>query len=182
MYGQSYAVMIRKSLKLSSSVLSWKQSLLVLCLFCYISTALGAISWPNKTYPIRTEWGLPLDSWFDSIAVRPNGQQLLTRLDTPELYVLDLASRAPLLVLVLRFPNVLALTGIAEIAPDVFAINAGNYTLASRATPGSWAVWRVDLSGWNPTPAKKTLPSSRVSIIANITEAVCLKRKSPLSE
>lgn len=95
-----------------------------------------------------------------------------------------MASRDVRPELVYRFPNALGLTGVAEIAPDVFAVSAGNYTLASGPTTGSWAVWRVDLSGWRTSSPKQTLTlaASQVSKIADIREAAYLKGMTQLSE
>ena len=158
--------------------------LLILCLFCYSCTALRAISLPNEPFPIRKAYSFHRGSWVENIAVRPNGQLLLTRLDTSELYSLDFESQDPHPILVYRFPNVLSLTGIVEFAPDVFAVSAGNYTLASGPTPGSWSVWRVDLSDWSTTSPNETLTlaGSQVSKIANVPDAVHLKGMTQLSE
>ena len=152
---------------------------LILCLFCCNCTALRTISHSNPIF--RIGYRFAKGSWAENIAIRSNGQQLYTRLDVPELYLLDIESRDPHPILVYRFPNVLAVTGIAEVAPDVFTVSAGNYTLASGPTTGSWAVWRVDLNGWSTT-SSLTLSAPQVSKIADITEAAYLKGMSQLSE
>ena len=158
--------------------------LLLLCLFRYGCTALTAISRPNVPASVYGGFVFPRGAWIENIAIRYNGQQLLTRLDTPELYLLQLETWNGHSVLVYRFPGVLALTGIVEIAPDVFAVCVGNYTLASGPTTGSWAVWRLDLNGWDSTPSKETLPlpADHVSKIADVTEAAYLKGMSLLSD
>ena len=158
--------------------------LLLLCLFRYGCTALTAISRPNAPNPVYGGFLFPRGSWVENIAIRSNGQQLLTRLDTPELYLLQLETWNGHQVLVHHFPGVLALTGIVEIAPDVFAVCVGNYTLASGPTTGSWAVWRLDLNGWDITPSEETLPlpADRISKIADVTEAAYLKGMSLLSD
>lgn len=157
---------------------------LVLCLLCCNCTALQTLSLDNMPFPIRLGYVFHRPAWIENIAVRSNGPQLLTRLDTPELYVIDMASQDTHPELVHRFPKALGLTGIAEIAPDVFAVSAGNYTLASGPTTGSWAVWRVDLSGWRTSSPKNSLTpaASQVSKIADIPEAAYLKGMSQLSE
>ena len=159
-------------------------SLLILCLVCYDCIALTAISHPNAPNPVIGGFVFGRGAWVENIAIRSNGQQLLTRLDTPELYLLQLETLNPHSVLVYRFPGVQALTGIVEIAPDVFAVSAGNYTLESGPTTGSWAVWRLDLNGWDSTPSEETLPlpAGHVSKIADVTEAAYLKGMSLLSE
>lgn len=158
--------------------------LIILCLFCYDCTASTAITHPNAPNPVIGGFAFPKGAWIENIAIRSNGQQLLTRLDSPEIYLLQLETWNPHSILVYRFPGVQALTGIVEIAPDVFAVTAGNYTLASGPTTGSWAVWRVDLNGWNSTPPEGTLPlpASHVSKIADVTEAAYLKGMSLLSD
>lgn len=155
-------------------------SVLIICLYVYHCTALPPISHPNAPNPVSLVYVFPKGVWVENIAFRPNGQLLITRLDTSELYLFDFASPAPEPILVYRFPNALALTGIAEVAPDVFAVSVGNYTLASGPTAGSWAVWRMDLSGWS----NETLPlaDSQVSKIADVTEAAHLKDMWYLSE
>ena len=159
--------------------------LLILCLFCYDCATLTAITHPNAANPLIGGYVFPKGAWIENIAIRSNGQQLLTRLDTPEIYLLQLETMNPNTVLVYRFPGVLALTGIVEIAPDVFAVSAGNYTLGSGPTTGSWAVWRLDLHGWDGTPSETEetlpLPAGRVSKIADVTEAAYLKGMSLLS-
>ena len=159
-------------------------TLLTVCLFCYDCIALTAISHPNAPNPVYGGFSFGKGAWVENIAIRSNGQQLLTRLDTPELYLLQLGTWNPHSVLVYRFPGVLALTGIVEIAPDVFAVSAGNYTLDSGPTTGSWTVWRLDLNGWDSTPSEETLPlpAGHVSKIADVTEAAYLKGMSLLSE
>ena len=159
-------------------------TLLILCLFCYDCTALTAISHPNAPPRVIGGYVFGRGAWVENIAIRPNGQQLLTRLDTPELYLLQLETWNPDSLLFYRFPGVLALTGIVEIAPDVFAVSVGNYTLASGPTTGSWSVWRLDLNGWDGTPSEESfpLPATRVSKIADVNEAAYLKGMSLLSE
>ena len=162
-------------------------TLLLFCVLCYDCTALTAISHPKSPSPIRGGYVFPKGAWNENIAIRSNGQQLLTRLDTPEIWLLELETWKPYpAVLVYRFPGVLALTGIVELAPDVFAVIAGNYTLDSGPTTGSWAIWRLDLNGWDGTPTEHDetppLPANHVSKIADVTEAAYLKGMSLLSE
>jgi DNA-binding beta-propeller fold protein YncE len=52
---------------------------------------------------------------------------------------------------VVGFTDALGLTGIAEVAPDVFVIAAGNSTTKDISyTPGTWGLWKVDLTGATP--------------------------------
>ena len=80
-------------------------------------------------------------------------------------------------MLVYRFPDVLALTGIVEIVLDVFVVIAGNYTLNSGSTAGFWAVWRLDLNGWDGILSEATSPllADYVFKITDIIKAAYLK-------
>lgn len=161
---------------------------LLLCLLCCNCIALQTLSLPNTPFPFPVGPGYVFHkpAWVENIAVRSNGPQLLTRLDTPELHIIDMAAAAQDIhpELVYRFPHALGLTGIAEIAPDVFAVIAGNYTLASGPTIGSWAIWRVNMSSWGTSSPEKTLTlgNSQVTKIADIPEAAYLKGMTQLSE
>lgn len=161
-------------------------TLLVLCVvFCYSCTASLTITQPTSPASERIRYAYVFErgSWIESIAARPNGQLLITRLDIPELWLVECTRRDIVPVLLYRFSNVQALTGVVEIAPDVFAVSAGNYTLGSGPTPGSWSVWRVDLSGYVPPSPSETpaLPESRVSKIADVPEVAHLKAMTRLS-
>lgn len=94
-----------------------------------------------------------LAGWVECIAVRSNGAILANRLDVPELWEINPVTKASSKIF--SFPNALGLTGITEVTPDVFVIAAGNFsTTAFTIGNGSWAVWKVDLSGATP---KQTL-------------------------
>ena len=149
---------------------------------CVITTS--AFSYANATNEttVNTIYQFPKGTWIENIAVRPNGQLLLTLLNAPELYLLDPTLNQPP-TLVYRFPYVLGLSGIAEIAPDVFAVGAGNYSLATgKNEPGSWSVWRVDLSDSSASSNGTLTPASSVSKIADVTEAAFINGMSQLSQ
>lgn len=88
-------------------------------------------------------------TWFENIAIRPNGTLLATRLDVPEVWSIDPATSTG--TCLLRLPAsepANALTGICEVTPDVFAIGTTIYDLTGVGpTAGSGSVWLVDLSG-----------------------------------
>src|SRR2546429_191408 len=74
---------------------------------------------------VREVWQFPNSTWIENLAVRPNGNLLVTILNTPELYQVDpLDPREP--ALIHKFPRALGLLGIAEVDHDVFAVIAGN--------------------------------------------------------
>ncbi|KZW03612.1 hypothetical protein EXIGLDRAFT_721802 [Exidia glandulosa HHB12029] len=98
---------------------------------------------------VREVASFPVGTWLENLAVRANGQLLVTYLDVPELWSLDPLTGHS--VRLAQFPGVTSALGITEVAHDVFAVATGNYSLATGATPGTSAVWSVDLraTAWN---------------------------------
>lgn len=92
---------------------------------------------------VREVAKFPVGAWIENLAQRPSGQLLITRFDTPELWSVDPISGHT--DLVTSIPDVTSLLGIAEIAPDVYAIAVGNVT-ATTVVPDSFSVRSVDLS------------------------------------
>jgi hypothetical protein len=108
---------------------------------------------------IRTVYQFPNLTWIENIAVRSDGQLLVTKLTSPELHLVNPFTTYQGETLIARFPFALGALGIAEIEHDVFAVITGNFSIASiRATVGSFSVWKVDLrrSPTAPTITKIT--------------------------
>lgn len=88
------------------------------------------------------------DIKFENLAVRSNGQILVT-ISAPlaNLYLVDpLKIRPP--VLIHAFPTLEHLTGIYESERDVFYVAGGNWTITppSLRVPASLSVFRVDMT------------------------------------
>src|ERR1700753_1191028 len=84
-------------------------------------------------------------SWFENAAVRPDGTILLTRVDVPEVWLIDPVAKSGQSLL--KFPSpITSITGVTELTPDLFAIGAGQYDLQKGTVHGSWEVWTADLS------------------------------------
>ena len=109
----------------------------------------------NTTTPIAQ-----LGGWIECLAVRSSGAILATRLDVPELWTVDPIAKTSSKVA--SFPNALGLTGVAETSPDVFAVVAGNFSTTTFDTGiGSWAIWKLDLTGAAPmTSLVKAVPEA----------------------
>ncbi|KAI9710495.1 MAG: hypothetical protein M1820_002631 [Bogoriella megaspora] len=95
-------------------------------------------------------------AWIENLASTSNGTVLVTRLDVPELWLIDPSqppsSNAQLLFSV---PDTLGLTGITEVRPNVFAFLAGNATLTNlEPNPGSYSVWQADFTYSPPAFSK----------------------------
>ncbi|KAL1600891.1 hypothetical protein SLS59_005556 [Nothophoma quercina] len=101
-------------------------------------------------------------AWVENIAERSNGQLLVTRMFTPELWLIDPSTGSAQLVY--SFPDANSVTGITPTGnDDEFAVAVGNVDAAT-FTPeaGSWSTWRVDMSGANASATLITeLPEAK---------------------
>lgn len=139
---------------------------------------------PKHTLPLPARTVAQLassPSWLENIAVRANGDLLVTQLvPAPVLYTVRNPS-APHAALEPLYtwhePNVTILLGIIETYPDVFAVIAGNATANATGYPGTFSAWEVDFSASSP----KTVPATpAVRKIANIPAATFLNGVIPL--
>lgn len=95
----------------------------------------------------------------EGIAVRSNGQILVSFFDKGEAWLVDPPTKKA--TKVATFTDTTCSAAIAEVAPDVFAVVAGKYSNSN--TPGSWGVWKVDFSAGGATPTTtlvKKVPES----------------------
>jgi hypothetical protein len=83
----------------------------------------------------------------ENIAVRRNGDLLVTLIDRPELYLIDPQHGSARRIGDFEEAAALSLLGITEMAPDVFAVVAGNFSISSgMSVPKSYSVWQVDFN------------------------------------
>ncbi|KAB5525513.1 hypothetical protein GE09DRAFT_1257173 [Coniochaeta sp. 2T2.1] len=109
---------------------------------------------PNKTSgTIRQLAQFPNNTWVENIAIRSNGQLLVTLFTSPDVYQIDPFPKHPVPPkLVAHFPDALGLLGITEIKEDVFAIAKGIFDPSGDLTPGSFLVWKADFRGGREMP------------------------------
>ncbi|PLB54744.1 hypothetical protein P170DRAFT_460790 [Aspergillus steynii IBT 23096] len=117
-----------------------------------------------QSYPLSLISRFSSPQTFENIAVKSNGHLLLTSTTSPTVFEVSPFFENRNLPLV-EIPQAQGLLGIVELEEDVFYVASSNIT-ASRGTPGSNAVWRIDLR--NAT-ARST--GGEVSLVANITDA-----------
>ena len=99
---------------------------------------------------------VPADNWYEGTAVRPNGQVLATRLDSPELHVLDPCSasggggsgdpkKAAAGRLVRRFDDATGITNIARLEgyPEAYVLGACKIDLKDFRHE-EYTLWRVE--------------------------------------
>lgn len=115
--------------------------------------------------PHRVVHQFPAGIWLENIAVRPNGNLLLTTL-TPNASIYEVVnpdSQNPSVNMLFTIPSVNGLLGIAETAPDSFAFVGGNFTPTS-GIQGTWGLFTTQfLPNSQPRPTFVTgLPDARL--------------------
>lgn len=121
----------------------------------------------------RMIWNFTSYVDIENSVLRPNGNLLFTTLTGPELYQIDPSADEPTAEVVDWLPGVTALTGIAEVADDVFAVIGGvrgsfNYT--------DETIFTVDFSGATAEDPNATV----VSTVARLPDAVMLNGMAAL--
>jgi len=97
----------------------------------------------------QVAYQFPVPTWIENLAVRHNGQVLVTLITAPELWLVDPAdpSRTRL---VHKFQDVDGLSGIIEVEHDIFCVAGGKFDLQTFATePGSFKLFSVDFTNFD---------------------------------
>ncbi|KAG5988299.1 hypothetical protein E4U54_004698 [Claviceps lovelessii] len=116
----------------------------------------------------------PAGVWIENLAVRSNGNLLLTTL-TPNASVYEVvnpASANPSTELRFTTASVDSFFGISELSTDQFAILGGNHT-PTAGTPGQWAVWTGNFAG-----GSTLAPAQPQQFTAKVPDAVLLNGAS----
>ncbi|VUC25179.1 unnamed protein product [Clonostachys rosea] len=82
---------------------------------------------------VRQLYQFPEATFIENIAVRPNGHLLLNTFANASTYTLDPNAEDPTAELIAQVPGITGLTGIAEVAKDVFAVSGGISDVANYA-------------------------------------------------
>ncbi|KAI1101369.1 hypothetical protein F4804DRAFT_344045 [Jackrogersella minutella] len=130
----------------------------------HVYRATNSSSLPAKTIFQFNETG----TWLENVAVRPNGDLLLTMLSpSASLWTLKKPyAPDPEMSLVHRFQGgEPGLVGIAETTPDVFVLVAADFVAVGEPAPGSYAVWEVSLRGGAAPAVRKVadFPEARLA-------------------
>ena len=110
-----------------------------------------------RSLPVKLIHEFPIGRGAENLAVRQNGQVLMTIIDHPELYQIDPHQGESAKLVSNSFGPVVGLLGIVETYPDTFYVAAGNVSMTTlQGTPGSFSVWKVDLESHHvPAPTTK---------------------------
>ena len=141
----------------------------LLLLPCFASLLLSSPAPARpQTGDVRTVYQFPNSTWLENLAVRRNGKILATLITTPDLYQIDPFSAGTPAKLILTFASSQSLLGITETEPDVFAVVSGNLSFAAGGTPGSFAVWSVNVRK-TPAVVKKIASIPEAKLLNGIT-------------
>ncbi|KAF7558283.1 hypothetical protein G7Z17_g62 [Cylindrodendrum hubeiense] len=116
-----------------------------------ISLTLGspvARSQSEGILPNHVVTQFPEGTWIENLAVRSNGNLLLTSL-LPNASVYEVSNpthESPAVSRRFTIDSVSSLLGITETTPDVFAIIGGNFSATAGGIKGSYGVWKADFS------------------------------------
>ncbi|KAI0555993.1 hypothetical protein F4679DRAFT_13297 [Xylaria curta] len=92
------------------------------------------------------------NSWFENIALRQNGDLLVTMLQPyASVYSIQQPLSSSPKSSIISIANANGLAGIVETSPDVFAVLGGNFSALATPVPQTMAVWEIDLRGPKPT-------------------------------
>ncbi|KUJ10203.1 uncharacterized protein LY89DRAFT_690005 [Mollisia scopiformis] len=101
----------------------------------------------NPPLPSHLVHQFPLPTFIENLAIRSNGQILITVVNTASLVLVD-PSNPSTPIVVHKFEGVLAVTGVIEVEHDVFYIAAGNFDLMKGNESGSYSIWKVDMGSF----------------------------------
>ena len=113
-----------------------------------------------------------------NLAVRSNGEILLSLQFTASLYALNPLTRLPRLIY--TFPNATSLHGISEVSPDVFVLVIGEYSVGlGGAAPNTQSVWKVafketEIDVWEVTDLPEGLLLNGVETLPGYQNAVLI--------
>ena len=98
--------------------------------------------------PSHVVYQFPMPSWIENLAIRSNGQILVSFSSAPEVFLVDPADSSKT-VLIHKFPAVTGMAGIIEVEHDKFYVAGGNFDLSTFVNQtGSYKLWEVDMTNF----------------------------------
>ncbi|VUC24862.1 unnamed protein product [Clonostachys rosea] len=106
------------------------------------ATAANALSQPRLIYEFPHN-----NTFIENLAVRPNGELVLTTFHDGHIYTINPSAHKPVPKLAVKVPELTGVTGISQIAPDVYAVAAGIVNVVQfKWEAGTGRVFKLDLS------------------------------------
>ncbi|KAL6719774.1 hypothetical protein ACLMJK_001695 [Lecanora helva] len=116
--------------------------------------------------PARIVYDFPQGTWIENIAVRQNGQLVVTEITKPRVYQVD-PSGSGKPVLIHEFQGEKSILGITEGAKDVFYVASGDFILKGFQILGPGSIYKVDLRQFSPN--KKD--SAKISKVTTVKQS-----------
>ncbi|KAF2685509.1 hypothetical protein K458DRAFT_476909 [Lentithecium fluviatile CBS 122367] len=118
-------------------------------------------------HSVKKIYQFPFQTWVENIAVRSNGQLLVTLLNAPELHLIDPSTSPLTSKLIHSFVDVRAtsLLGIAELSHDVFAVVVDQMP----QTPGNCSIWKADFKS-DPAAVSKIADVQSTQLLNGIAK------------
>ena len=140
----------------------------------YHAQGLSTTNKPKLPLPVEVIYDFPPGIWCENLAVRRNGQILVTVTTIPVIYQVDPhKKRDP--ILIYTFPAS-SVNGIAELEPDVFYVATVNITVVNGQTGivnGTATIWKVDLRSFSvrhgkPAQVTKIITISKARLLNGV--------------
>ncbi|KAL6715500.1 hypothetical protein ACLMJK_006461 [Lecanora helva] len=123
-----------------------------------------------ENLPVEVVYSFPDNTLVENLAVRSNGQILVTEDFKPRLWQVDsYRQRAP--IVVHDFENTIAILGIVETSPDVFYVNSASYTVQGSKGSRIAYIFQVDLRNFSVDHPG----SAQISKVATLPQAQILR-------
>ena len=127
-------------------------SLVAVTLYSTLHVSSAQATTPTPELSINPIYTFPENHATENLAIRANGQILITTaLPLSEVYLVDPSSVLPA-NLITRFSGLTSSLGITELEPDVFYVAAGNVSISNTPTsgppggvPGTFSIYEVDM-------------------------------------
>ena len=122
----------------------------------------------NVTYALPTHlvYDFPADTWIENLAVRSNGQIIVTEDTRPRIYQVDPFGNRDA-ILLHEFHETASILGIVETSPDIFYVCTGNSSATTLQGFGEAYIFKVDMRSFQPDqPA-----SVKTSKVATLPQA-----------
>ncbi|KAE8333919.1 hypothetical protein BDV39DRAFT_188247 [Aspergillus sergii] len=133
----------------------------IIPLYIYLSFSLAVLASPSTR--LRDVYQFPNGTWLENIAVRSNGNILVTAYNLAQLWEINPfnGTNSNHACLIHQFQNPGTITGITEIDQDIFVTIASN------------SLWKVDLSRPEPVvnPINITIPAGTLNGMATLNNS-----------
>ncbi|KAJ5894873.1 hypothetical protein N7495_006564 [Penicillium taxi] len=152
-----------------------------------LSPALGYLKCTETlpTVDVHTLYSFGNGTWAENLAIRANGDILVSRLDVPEVLLLDpLGVRDPITIASWDADTYMGCLGISETTTDVFYVITSSFNNESFVrTSGVNSIWEINLSAFSFIgPLHKIVTKPTVKKLVDVTTSDFLNGLTTLSD